>query len=118
MRSPKRRTFAQMKWLVAGLASPPSILRMRPFSTVTSSVQESGQSSGQAVRTVEWPQVSDSGRAMPDYSWRPTWEPGTTRVVDLFLDIGSLAGRAHVDAGRARMSRFFLAAIQYPIGSL
>jgi hypothetical protein len=39
-------------------------------------------------------------------------------VVDLFLDIGSLAARAHIDAGGARMSRHFFAAIQYPIGSL
>ncbi len=36
-----------------GFASPPSIFKTRPFSTVTSSVQESGQSRGQAVRTVE-----------------------------------------------------------------
>src|SRR6185369_7095181 len=117
MRSSKRRTFAQMNLLVAGLASPPSILRMRPFSTVTSSVQESGQSSGQAVRTVEWPQVSDAGRAMPDYSWRPTASSGATRVVDLFFDVGTLAARAHIDAGGARMPGFcVVAAIQYPIG--
>src|SRR5687768_8990910 len=43
---------------VTGLVSPPSILTTRPFSTVTSSVHESGQSSGQAVRTVECPQDS------------------------------------------------------------
>ena len=36
---------------MTGLASPPSILTIRPFSTVTSRVQASGQSSGQAVRT-------------------------------------------------------------------
>jgi len=37
-------------------------------------------------------------------------------VVDLFLDIGSLAAHAHIDARGARMSRFFLNAIQNPIG--
>jgi len=55
---------------------------------------------------------------MPDYSWRASPESGATHVVDLFFDIGSLAGRAHVDAGGTRMSRVLLAAIQYPIGSL
>jgi hypothetical protein len=47
-----------MKLRVTGLSSPPSIFSIRPFSTVTSSVQASGQSSGQAVRTVDRPQVS------------------------------------------------------------
>src|SRR6478672_4277971 len=57
---------------VVGLASPPSILTTRPFSTVTSRVHESGQSSGHAVRTVDRPHVtSDSApeglRGMADY---------------------------------------------------
>src|SRR5215218_1070578 len=47
-----------MKLRVTGLSSPPSIFWMRPFWTVTSRVHASGQSSGQAVRTVECPQVS------------------------------------------------------------
>src|SRR5258707_397803 len=55
-----------MKLRVTGLSSPPSIFWTRPFSTVTSSVQASGQSSGHAVRTVECPQVSGGAvRAMP-----------------------------------------------------
>src|SRR4051794_38958269 len=69
---------------VVGFASPPSILTTRPFSTVTSRVQESGQSSGQAVRTVEWPHVtSDSAaealRGMADYRTpsTPFWPRGT-----------------------------------------
>src|SRR5438128_2040501 len=52
-----------MKPLVVGLSLVPSIFTTRPRSTVTSSEQQSGQSSGQAVRTVEWPQDrSSSGR--------------------------------------------------------
>src|SRR5262245_31341612 len=39
-------------------SAAPSIFTTRPFSTVTSTAHESGQSRGQAVRTVEWPQVS------------------------------------------------------------
>src|SRR5512133_2451328 len=61
-----------MKSCVAGFVSAPSILTTRPRSTVTSSVQESGQSSGQAVRTVDRPQLTSAGlseevRAMGDY---------------------------------------------------
>jgi hypothetical protein len=57
---------------VTGFVLPPSILTTRPFSTVTSSVQESGQSRGQAVRTVERPQVSGAiGRGIPDYLTAP-----------------------------------------------
>src|SRR3954468_18025932 len=53
---------------VTGFVSPPSILTTRPFSTVTSSVQASGQSSGQAVRMVECPKDSAAVvRAMGDY---------------------------------------------------
>ena len=70
-RGPRRRRArrsggpcAQMKLRVTGLSSPPSILWTRPFSTVTSSVHASGQSSGHAVRTVEWPQVP--GVACPE----------------------------------------------------
>jgi len=56
---------------------------------------------------------------MTDYSWRSPPSSGTTRVVDLFFDVGSLAARTHIDAGCPRMSRFFfIAAIQNPIGSL
>src|SRR5262245_24469486 len=58
-----------MKLRVAGFVSPPSIFLIRPLSTVTSTVQESGQSRGQAVRTVECPQVSAGAvRAMSDYT--------------------------------------------------
>ena len=68
----KRRTFPQMNPRVGGFAWPPSILTTRPFSTVTSSVQESGQSSGHAVRTVERPHVTSGSapevlRGMADY---------------------------------------------------
>ena len=50
---------------VDGFASAPSILTTRPRSTVTSSEQESGQSNGQAVRTVECPHDSVwDGRAI------------------------------------------------------
>src|SRR4051812_3711643 len=93
-----------MKLRVTGLSSPPSIFWMRPFSTVTSSVQESGQSSGHAVRTVECPQVSDGAmRAMPDYTGRT----GHVRVrfadgrVPALFDVRAFPSRAHVDAGGA-----------------
>jgi hypothetical protein len=65
MRSVKRRTLPQMNLRVTAFVSPPSMLTTRPFSTVTSTVHESGQSSGQAVRTVECPQVLRCG--MADY---------------------------------------------------
>jgi hypothetical protein len=41
---------------VLAFSCPPSISTIRPFLTVISSVQESGQSSGQALSTVECPQ--------------------------------------------------------------
>src|SRR6187200_2224507 len=82
-RSPNRRTFAQMKLRVTGLSSPPSIFLMRPCSTVTSSVQESGQSSGQAVRTVELPQVSGGAvRAIPALSPRTPRSSESNRGVE------------------------------------
>src|SRR5205823_6800320 len=58
-----------MKSRVVGFVWPPSISTMRPCSTVTASVHESGQSSGHAVSTVEWPQLpkSDSRRMGPLY---------------------------------------------------
>ena len=57
---------------------------MRPFSTVMWSVQESGQSSGQAVWTVECPQLSDSaGRAIcADYLTAVAPEVGAIGEVD------------------------------------
>src|SRR5689334_2538654 len=98
-----------MKWRVTGLASPPSIFWMRPFSTVTSMVQASGQSSGQAVRTVECPHRSpETGRMRP--------------IIDGLFDIGAVAAVAHVDAGRppaaavraGRRGRHLVRALAHP----
>ena len=48
-RSPKRRTFAQMNPPVTGFRREPSSVVTRPALVLTSKLQESGQSSGQAV---------------------------------------------------------------------
>ena len=52
-RSSNLRTFAQMKPSVTGLRWEPSIVRTLPFCTETERLQESGQSSGQAVSTTD-----------------------------------------------------------------
>ncbi len=50
------RTLPQMNPAVAGVRLDPSIFTMRPFSTDTARLHESGQSRGQAVSTTLRPQ--------------------------------------------------------------
>src|SRR3954470_14286226 len=99
-----------MKLRVTGLRSPPSIFWMRPCSTVTSMVQESGQSSGHAVRMVDLPQVSGGAvRAIPQLSnaERPNDKcrmPFGIRPLPFVIwhssfEVGALSPRTHVDAG-------------------
>src|SRR4051812_36610559 len=88
-----------MNFRVTGLSSPPSIFLIRPFSTVTSSVQASGQSSGQAVRTVEWPHRSGGAvRAIGHYRIRRPWVTlpghGGNRMADL---TGRMIGAMQAD---------------------
>jgi len=116
-----------MKSRVMGLSAPPSIFWIRPFSTVTSSEQESGQSSGHAVRTVEWPHVSRAAvRGIPALSNAEcrmanakcqkrlgirhsafsirhsalSIQHSAVGIWHLLLDVGAFAACTHVDAGR------------------
>src|SRR5262252_9109477 len=98
-----------MKSRVTGLSSPPSIFWIRPFSTVTSSVQASGQSSGQAVRTVECPHRSAGAeRGIQYYRIRQGWVtlPGAWRQsnggFDWTHDRSDAGGREDLRGDRSR----------------
>src|ERR1043166_5160290 len=91
-----------MKSRVTGLSPAPSIFLIRPFSTVTSSEQESGQSSGHAVRTVEWPHVSGAdGRGILHYRMPAAESQIPKGISHSAFDIRPPPTAAHVDAGRA-----------------